>query len=160
MASLWTLASGGTTMVASNSSMISGPDRGVAVDGRAIDDIDRACRLAARKGYRAACLRPRAPARGEIFMAPKIEPVVAQAAPGHAHLHQLDRGIVPVAVGLEIFGDEALADLREILAFEGHGELGRLALVAQIGLPQERGALGMIAVAGELGGDLRLQVRP
>ena len=37
----------------------------------------------------------------------EVEPPLAQAAADHAQLHQLDRALVLVAVGLDVFGDEA-----------------------------------------------------
>ena len=44
--------------------------------------------------------------------------------------------VVAVAVGLEVFGDEARAAIcAEVVAVERHGEFGGLALMAQVGLP-------------------------
>src|SRR4051812_27513650 len=86
-------------------------------DRAAIDDVDGDRRIAARKGYLAlAALRRAGPRRN--FQSAEIKPLVAQAATGHAQLHQLDRRLVAVAVGLEIFGDEALADLVEVFTLE------------------------------------------
>ena len=102
----------------------------LAIDGRTIDDIDVARRFATRKGYlprpRAGCAGPR-----RNFHGAKVEPALAQTPAGDPNLHQLDRRMVTITIGLEVFRDEALAYLNKILAFEGNGEFGRLTFVAQ-----------------------------
>ena len=99
--------------------------------------------------------RPRP--RGDLHVA-EVEPIVAQATSGDTHLHQFHRGGVAIAVGLEIFGDEPLADLGKILALERHGEFGGLPLMAQIRFPEKRRTRSLVAVGRELCGNLLVQL--
>ena len=145
MASRCTLASGGTTVVESNSSMTSGPRRGE--DGKAERGTTSVSMAAApRAKWMARERLVGAPARDLDRQLLEVEPALAQAAADHAQLHQLDRALVLVAVGLEVFGDEAGRHLAEVVAVVVHGQLGRLALVAQVRLPAERDARAREAV--------------
>ena len=162
MASRCTLASGGTTVVASNSSITSGPRR---------DEAERAERgtiSVSIAGVPRAKWMTRerpvgAPARELDGELPEVEPAFAQAAADHANLHQLDAALVAIAVGLEVFGHEARRQLGRIVAVVVHGELGGLALVAQVGLPGQRHARAREAVRRQpprhLGGEPLLHLR-
>ena len=108
IASLCTVASGGTTMVASNSSMISGPWRAAPpIAPRSTIWTANGCLAPGKGNLPGAALRRAGPGR-DLHMA-EVEPAFAQATSGDAHFHQFDRGFIAIAVGLEVFGDEAFA---------------------------------------------------
>src|SRR4051794_24800003 len=90
------------------------------VQGAPVDNRDRNCGLAARE--RDATLAPARVTgpRCDLHIV-EIEPVLAEASARDTHLHQFDRGFVAVAVHLEVLGDEAFANVGELLALEGDG---------------------------------------
>ena len=98
---------GGTTMVVSNSSMISGPRRGDGGQRRARHDlgVDGGC--AAREGDLARAGLAGAPARGLDRMLPKSSRRSRRPRPTTRSFTSSIGLSSRVAVGLEVFGDEA-----------------------------------------------------